>query len=99
MSERLPFASAMPMAPAPAPLNELPGYAQLVAMRVQARGEAELLAPLCVERFDGAERIKPDADDVKAKANAEALIALVDVILGDRALLTRIGAELARRQP
>lgn len=72
------------------------GLAMLEHIRARALADARVLAPLVVARFDGAERIQPDNQDIEAKAAADATVALVDGIMLDVSLMLRVTAMLAR---
>lgn len=93
--ERLPFVSGLPgdlatLAPAD-------GMDMLARIRARAADDSEALARAATRYFDG-EWHEPDPQAVAAKAEYDAIVAMVDGIMADRVLQLRIGAMLARRR-
>lgn len=102
MRRRPPFVSGLPDRDKPGRnlvAGALPtdGNAWLARIRAQAAADAEMLAPLTRQRFDGVERTPADPAASAAKETYDAVVALVDGINADRVLQLRIAALLARR--
>lgn len=72
------------------------GLNRLADLRAWAEGEAEALASLCVERFDGCERHPRDETAIADRARYRRVMAICDAIDHDAVLLLRLAALLAK---
>jgi hypothetical protein len=70
----------------------------LHAIRELAHDQVEWLNSTCKVRFDGIDRVSPDATAVAQRDVHQATIRLVDQILADPELTRRVAASLYRRE-
>src|SRR4051794_37582296 len=91
--EKKPFTSGLPGGD-PKPLDQR-GYALLMRNRERAEQDLRVLTPLQRTRYDGTERLEPDAEDIEAFEIAEATKRLVDIILSDRDLARTVATRMS----
>jgi hypothetical protein len=72
------------------------GIDLLARIRAYASSTADGLSPLCQRRFDGAEWLQPEPEDITAKEDCDAIVRLVDLITADKQIAAIISARLAR---
>lgn len=95
MSDLNEFASGLSGPDMDKPAIDPRGAKLLLSIRTFAKTISDDLAPLCVNRFDGVERIEPQASDIEEKATCDAIVALVDLIKMEPDLCRKIAAQLA----